>query len=214
MAARRLERAVLLDLDSGEENGVQFNPSDYLIEKEVGWKEQDVAGRDAPAVEFTSGARRRLTTSLVFDTSDASHDVRVHTGRIEKLALVDRGLRPPRPPRLLFRWGGFEFRCVLQSCASRYLLFDSDGTPLRAELRVVLGEYHEEGAPEGGNPAAAGLEAEEEAIAGADERIDQVAERALGDPARWPEIAEASGIEDPRDLAAGDPLVVPGGRPR
>ncbi len=210
MPEGRIDKAILLNLENGEEIAVQWNPSDYQIEKDVGWKEQEVAGRDAPGVEFTAGGRKKLSMQLCYDTSDTGGDVREQTSRVEGLATVDRSLASPRPPRLLFRWGGFEFRCVLQSCSSRYLLFAENGVPLRAELRISLGEFVEEDNGAGGSAGGPSAIPEMTEI-GAEERIDQVAERVYGDPAAWPLIAEASGIEDPLDLGEEEWLSTPQG---
>lgn len=44
------------------------------------------------------------------------------------------------------------------------------------------------------------------------ETLSAIAQRELGDPNRWREIAQANGISDPRRLQAGQSLVIPGGQ--
>lgn len=205
----RIEKAVLQNLESGDSIAVPFNPSEYQLEKDVSWKEQEVAGLDAPRVEFTSGGRRKLSLQLLFDTTDSGADVRLESGRVERLALIDRACTPPRPPRLLFRWGGFEFRSVLATCGSKYTFFSETGVPLRAELRITLGEFiDDEASGEAGGSPGAGA-APSEITTEAEERIDQAAERLCGDAAAWPELAEANGLEDPLDLGSGTSLTAP-----
>src|SRR5512133_1303400 len=102
-----LEKAIITNLDTNEDFKVLFNPKEYIIEKKTAWKEQDIFGLDAPAVEFTAGERKRLSMELFFDTSEEKTDVRDFTEKIETLMLVNSDEH--RPPLLIFSWGKLKF---------------------------------------------------------------------------------------------------------
>lgn len=59
-----LEKAVISNLDKGEDIAVMFNPKEYVMEKKTPWSEVNVFGMDAPPVQFTMGERKRLSMEL------------------------------------------------------------------------------------------------------------------------------------------------------
>ena len=55
-----------------------------------------------------------------------------------------------RPHRCVVTWGGFTFRCVVNSLSTKYTMIDTDGTPLRATCTVKLKEADVVSAAKGG----------------------------------------------------------------
>ena len=43
-----------------------------------------------------------------------------------------------RPPTILFVWGRFTFKGVVESLSQKYTMFLSDGTPVRAECALKI----------------------------------------------------------------------------
>ena len=54
-----LEKAVISNVDTGEDIQVMFNPKEYVMEKKTPWSEVNVFGMDSPPVQFTMGERKR-----------------------------------------------------------------------------------------------------------------------------------------------------------
>ena len=100
---------------------------------------QPVLGSGPAPVELAAGGAERLSTQLLLDTTEAegaSRDARLEVERLERWSLPAAGRL--LPPRLLFLWGSFRFRGVIESLAEEWVLFDPDGTPVRAWVDLVL----------------------------------------------------------------------------
>src|SRR5256885_8317197 len=114
-----LEKAKLQNFDTNDSFDVLFNPKEYSIEKSVQWEPHKAPGLDTPEQEFTSGNPAVLSVELFFDTYEDNKDVRTeHTEKIMTLALVDADKH--RPPLVMFSWGGFTFKGVIESLNLRY----------------------------------------------------------------------------------------------
>lgn len=92
-----------------EENiPVQFNPSEYTLDKQAQIAEVQIPGLDAPLQQFVRGNAEKLTLDLFFDTTDqgmgpGAHSVAHETDKIYQLIKIE----PKRhaPPVLEFIWG-------------------------------------------------------------------------------------------------------------
>lgn len=201
-----MEKAIISNLDTGEDIPVLFNPKEYVIGKKTPWTEMDVAGLDSPPAQFVMGERKRLSMELFFDTSEEKTDVRQYTSRIENLMMVNA--QEHRPPLLRFSWGTLSFESVLEDLVQRFTLFKNDGTPLRAILKAVFKEYA---------TAAAQLSATRRESADHTKRlviregesISSLAAREYNDPGKWRAIALANQIEDPENIKPGTIVELP-----
>jgi hypothetical protein len=141
---------------------------------------------------------------LFFDTSIDPKDVRTQTRRVVALLEKDRTLQAP--PILLFSWGGFHLKCVLERVGQRFTRFLPSGVPVRAYLSVSFKEF-----------AEVSVSVERGFFVGpptirnivANQTIDQVAARELGSPGAWREIATLNKIDNPRKLDPSRRLVLP-----
>ncbi len=201
-----LEKAVIKNLDKNEDVEVLFNPKEYIIEKKTPWKEQDIHGLDAPAVEFTIGERKRLSMELFFDTSEEKTDVRAYTDKIENLMLVDPDQH--RPPLLLFSWGKLKFKCVLEDLVQRFTMFMNDGTPIRAILKVLFKEYSTAASQVQEKPRHSS-DHTKRIIMREGETLTSISAREYNDPRKWREIADANDIDDPLRVQPGTVLKLP-----
>ena len=90
-------------------------------------------------LEMAAGGAERLSTRLLLDTTEASgpaRDARLEAEKLERWSVPAEG--ELLPPRLLFLWGSFRFRGVIESLAEEWVLFDPDGTPVRGWIDLVL----------------------------------------------------------------------------
>ena len=86
---------------------VQFNPTEYSLDKQVQLGEVQVPGLDSPLQQFVRGNAEKLTVDLFFDTTDSgmgadAHGVANETDKIYQLIKIE----PKRhaPPILEFIW--------------------------------------------------------------------------------------------------------------
>jgi nucleoid-associated protein YgaU len=95
------------DKDKPDEIHVQYNPTEYSIDKGVQLGEVQIPGLDAPLQQFVRGQAEKLTLELFFDTTEhgmgaGAHSVTTETDKIYQLIKIE----PKRhaPPILTFIW--------------------------------------------------------------------------------------------------------------
>lgn len=209
-----LEKASILNLNTGEDFSVMFNPGEYTLDEGNTFAEIGIPGLRTPPIQYVRGNTRTLNMELFFDTYEkgiyeAGTDVRVATRQIT--SLLDKDPATQAPPILLVSWGGLNFKCVLESAGQRFIMFLPDGTPVRARLTVRFKEYEpvEIEIRKGffvGPPSLQNITAR---ITGEGDTLSQIAAAVLGDPFAWREIAEANNIDNPRLIPPGTLLIVP-----
>lgn len=202
-----LEKAKLMNVDKGTSQDVLFNPKEYSVQKSVQWEPHKAPGLDTPEQEFTSGNPAILSVELFFDTYEDKKDVRAeHTDPIMKLALVDADKH--RPPLVMFSWGGFTFKGVVESLNLRYTMFLPDGKPCRATANISIKEAQTAKEQLEANPRNSPDHTKRRTLK-MGETLALIAHEEYDDPAEWRRIADANGIDDPKDVKPGTVLTLP-----
>ena len=197
---------VYLKPDGGAKIECLFNPTLYVLNQANTLAEVALPGLGVPVIQYIGGKARTLKVDLYLDTYEAGKDVSAETKKL--YALLDRNGQTHVPPLVEFGWGKFKFKCVLESIDGTFTMFKSDGTPVRATLKVALKEI---------------VDVKVEVKRVANESTDRVkswtvkrgdtlsgiAAVEYGDPGQWRPIAEANGIDDPLSIRPGDVLVLP-----
>ncbi|MEB3180868.1 MAG: LysM peptidoglycan-binding domain-containing protein [Nostocaceae cyanobacterium] len=199
-----LEKATITNLQTAELIAVMFNPEEYALDIANTFAEIGIPGLKTPPIQYVRGNARNLKMELFFDTFEKRQDVRNKTLQIS--GLLNNNPETQAPPILLFSWGGFNFKCVLESVGQRFTMFLEDGTPVRATLTVSFKEYQEVNIEirKGlfiGPPTIRNI------VEG--ETLSKIAGNVLGDPSAWREIAELNNIDNPLKLIPGNQLIVP-----
>jgi len=189
---------------------VDYNPEEYTINQDNNFATQNIPGLSGPLVQFVSGNQRTLEMELLFDTWDTPSltkaDVRDKTRRVTRLMEIDPTLHAP--PQLEVSWGSMEFCCVLTRATQRFIMFTPEGVPVRARLNVTFSEVID-----------AVQEAKRIKRETADftkihtvtdgDSLSGIAGQQYENPRFWRAIAIANAIADPRDIVAGQRLVIP-----
>lgn len=231
MRSGELTRASITNAETGGE-GIQclFNPTEYTIAKTINWQPRQNMGKDVPVMEFTGGGSRSLSMELFFDTYEAANgnpgartqtpDVRTLIDRLWKLTMIDERLRNQttgqgRPPMVIFQWGAaWSFKAVITQLSVRYVLFQRDGTPVRAIANVTFQEAEDEKNQPGTNPTSESLPGYRRREIRPGDTLALIAFEEYGDPTQWRRIADENTIENPMDLSGYRVLGIPpaGGR--
>ena len=186
---------------------LHFNPSEYKLKKENTFAEVPIPGLQSPPLQYVRGGARVLTMDVLVDTSDDLSNVREkYVAKIETLVAQNEKLHAP--PIVEFVWAEQVFRGVLQSLEVNYVLFHSDGKPLRAKLSLSLKEYRPVDVRLK-SESLTSADVEKRYVARAGETLSSISAAVFRDPARWREIAIANGITDPRRIEPGTVLTVP-----
>ena len=185
---------------------VMFNPEEYSLNRDNNFASQAIPGLSSPLIQFAHGNLRTLDMELMFDTYEARSDVRVRTERLIRLMEIDPTLHAP--PILIVAWASLQFRCVLTKASQKFLLFLDDGRPARARVSTSFTEFID--------PEHEALQVKRETadytkqhtvVQG--ETILAIANRYYADPTLWRPIAILNRIDDPRELAVGQALLIP-----
>lgn len=212
-----LEKAILTNTDTGDRTSVMFNPEEYTLTRDNNFAQIAVPGLRSPLLQFVHGNLQTLQMELLVDTleahtaggsaiNSAGQDVRDITKRIT--GLLDINPETHAPPIVLFTWGQLSFRCVVASASQRFILFRSDGVPLRARLTVTLNEYT--------NAEFEQKETKRETsdysrsyVVMQGQTLSDIAGSVYQDATLWRPIAIHNGLDDPRALETGTRLLVP-----
>jgi len=183
-----------------------FNPNQYVVNKTNVIAEVAVPGLQTPILQYISGKATTLKFDLFLDTYEAGSDVGVPADKIYKLLECDGTTHVP--PVVEFGWGSLVLKCVLDSVDGTFTMFQSDGTPVRATLKVSLREIVDVDvtvksvANESADRVKSWTVKRGDTLAG-------IAAVEYSDPTKWRPIAEANGIDDPLAIQPGDVLVLP-----
>jgi nucleoid-associated protein YgaU len=185
---------------------VLFNPEQYDLSKSIKYGSKDIAGLTTPVTQFASGDARTLSMELFFDTSEQRIDVNAAMEVLEELVEIDG--EQHAPPKCRFVWGTLVFKAVVESMDRTYTKFLPTGQPVRVRVNITFREYKTPEEQRNANPLFSADTRTVRETTG-DETLWLIADEEYGDPGRWRVIAEANDLENPRDLRAGQQLVVP-----
>ena len=205
-----LVKATITAENTKERLEVMFNPEEYSLNRDNNFASQAIPGLGSPLLQFAHGNLRTLDMELLFDTyevrQDAQRDVRIQTQRLIKFMEIDSSLHAP--PILQVAWASLQFRCVLTKAAQKFILFLSDGRPVRARVNVSFAEFIDpEREAKQVNRQTADFSKVHTVSDG--ETLPSIAFLHYEKPQIWRAIAIANGIDNPRALQAGTTLSIP-----
>jgi hypothetical protein len=195
---------------------VEFNPTEYTLNKGAQIAEIAIYGLDSPILQFIRGQNEKLTLDLFFDTTELGMgelalDVRTLTNSIYQLVKIQP--RTHAPPRIRFTWGlGLSFKAIVESVQEKFSLFNPLGIPLRATLSVAFREYKtlEEQITELNLQSA---DHTKRRTVRRGDTLSRIAAEEYRDPREWRRIADHEPnqkvIANPRRLEPGTVLEIP-----
>ena len=193
---------------------VQFNPTEYGLDKAAQIAEIAIPGIDSPILQFVRGQTEKLTLELFFDTTDDgigdnSTDVRTLTSPFYQLVKIQP--KTHAVPRIRVTWGqGLSFKAIVESVSQKFQLFSPEGVPVRATLTIAFREYKtlEE------QIAAMNLQSSDhtkQRVVQRGDTLPRIAADEYGDSTKWRIIADANAesVPDTRRLTPGATLLIP-----
>lgn len=210
---------------------VNYNPTEYTLNKGAQLAEIAIPGLDSPILQFVRGQTETLSLDLFFDTTEAGMDdsavsVTTVTDQFYQLIKIDGTTHAP--PIVFFSWGmqfpgqrpyasmglgtGSQqrhgFKCVVESVRQRYTLFSPQGIPLRATLTVSLKEYKTL-AEQIAEINAQSANHSNTHLVQAGETLAQISASVYNDPTQWRAIANQNNLLNPLNLTPGQMLDIP-----
>jgi hypothetical protein len=207
-----------LKIENGETIECLFNPKDYTVTKTNNWKAEAKQGSTAAKPSYTGGNPWEMTLQLLFDSTLLKPKMTVKQITQTLFDAMDATCgegagtggkkNTKRPPTVTFEYGWFAFVAVVKNLSVQYTLFQPDGEPIRADVKLALMQYEIE-RPKGQNPTTQGEGGLGAHVVRDGDSLQSIAHRAYGDPTQWRAIAVANGIDNPLRLRSGATLSVP-----
>jgi len=195
----------------------EFNPSTVKMSKSATWSTPPARNaKTHPRPQFVGTGPQTLTVNLLFNAYDRDGSSSVMPVSVAVQKLLDwtqptersQAANNPAPPTLEFRWGALvTMTGFLKSVEVDYLLFDTDGTPLRATANVQLQALPTP--TPGTNPTSGGITGRRSAQTSEAESLASIAQREYGDAGLWRAIAIANDVDDPGRIPLGTRLLLP-----
>jgi Contractile injection system tube protein len=213
----QLEKAVITNTVTGDKVSVLFNPTDYTVSQDINYAQAPVPGLSQPLLQFMNGNVPKLEMELFLDTNEAvlvsgrtiataGSDVRVLVQQITNLMAIDSSTHAP--PVLLFTWSSLSFTCVLAKAAQKFVMFLSDGTPVRARLQVSFNGYTTSDT-EAKEVKRQTADYSKTYTVAQDDTLSKIAGVVYGNAALWRPIGINNGLDDSINLVVGTQLLVP-----
>lgn len=210
----QLEPAKIYDLGKTITVDCMFNPFEYKISKSITYNELPKNQASTPQAELWKGGPQTLVLDLFFDEYESGKDVTITTNKLWKLMdsnTTKKGSTSKKisPPEVAFEWGVFKFQAFITNMVQTFILFKTDGTPVRAKVNVTFSQYTDVNDYPNQNPTSGGGDIERVWCVRAGDRLDAIAYEVYGETDRWRLIAERNKIRDPLALRPGQMLVIP-----
>jgi nucleoid-associated protein YgaU len=211
-----------LKIDNGPTITALFNPTELSITKANTWTVDAIKGTSFPKPKFGGGKPREMSINLLLDQSIAKGPMSVKDMAEALLKMMDvpsgtgGGNAKAVPPHVTFQWGGVpSFKAACTSLTITFQLFEADGTPIRADVKLALTQVEPASSASSNSPSRptnpttrsdGGLGVH---IVRDGDSLHSIAHRSYGDPGRWRLIAQANGIDNPLHLRRGTALDLP-----
>ncbi len=220
VAAGGSEKAFFLNVDENKAFYVQFNPKELKVDEKATWTQSDEQEASRPPLTYDKGLPTTIQMDLFFDTTDTLDDANALyveplrsflTSSIDDTDEEENAVT--RPPFCTFVWGPLSFDCIVEQVTSTFLMFLSDGTPVRCKVTVILKERERPDLRIGDELATtlAGASSVFAAVSTVTAAPGQtLASVAQANKVPMSDLADANGLSDPFADLGGQTLVVPG----
>lgn len=221
-----LEKLRISAFDTAERSGsppedkvfeAMFNPATYSLTYSSAWAKQQGVGTSGAELKYQRSDPSDLSLDLVLDgtgvdemgivTLIAPKTVAERVQKFLEVAYTYNGAIH-EPNYLLVEWGHLQFPCRLRSVTIKYTSFDRDGTPLRAELKVLLVSDDEAGkrakAEEKQSP-----DLTHSRVVKSGDTLPLLTKQIYGSPAAYLDVARWNGLDDFRSLTPGKEILFP-----
>lgn len=186
-----------------------LNPTELSHSRKNLYQATQSAGTSAPQQSYSGGEPDQVSIDLLLDGTGVVGEPGSIGPKLDALLTLTEFQGDTHQPYYVHaHWGRFAFRGILTQVDVTYKLFDREGEPLRATVKLAFKEalspeeVQAEDRPESPDLYQTWLVRE-------GERLDAIAAAVYGDPAYWRPLAAANRLPNPRGLRAGQLLLLP-----
>lgn len=114
-----------------------------------------------------------------------------------------------KPTPVNLKWGRFDREVLISELSAEYNRFDTNAVPTRAKISSLTLTVIPKPGLSLTNPTSGGIPGRGAHLLTLDENLPLLAQERYGTPARWRDIAEANGIDDPLRMRPGRQVFLP-----
>lgn len=201
-----------------------YNPTDFKVNFKVVHDEGDVAGKGDITKKFLFSEPRKVTFDLFFDGTGASpssvgqlasslainsgiQSVEAQIQIFRKLAYQIAG-KDHQPNYMMIIWGTFIMTGVLESAEVHYTMFASDGSPLRAKMKITVNE-HIDGTLIGKILQLQSPDLSKSITVTEGDTLPLMCYKEYGDSSLYTKVAKVNNLKNYRQLKQGTQLLFP-----
>lgn len=194
----------------------QFNPGEYTVDKSSNWTRPPMkGGKQTGKPEFQGANAQTVKMEILFDRSISGKDVAASVNTLlDWVKATDDSIKKksPQPPIVMFEWGKSNpaltsFRAYLKQVSAKYVLFDGNGSPLRATASITLEEVPIP--PKKTNPTSGAIHGRRSHLFADGDTLASIAWNEYEDPTLWRGLAAFNGIDDPLRVRSGTSILIP-----
>lgn len=195
---------------------VMLNPKDYQVSKNINYSKKCAFGQIGSDNKFQSISPQDLNISFTIDgtgavpVSESGGKAVVVKDNIKSLESIvyDYQGKDHRPSTVKIVWGTLLYYGNLKSMDVKYILFKSDGTPLRAEISLkfisFMGSVEEEKIENKSSPDMTHI-----VHVKAGDTLPLLCNRIYEDSSYYIEVAKVNGLINFRNLEPGTKIIFP-----
>jgi hypothetical protein len=189
-----------------------INPESYSLSYNIAYKQAETLGAAAPTEIFTRMDSGDFELELLADGTGAvklpgSSNVDEYIAKVKSIVYNYQGT-VHRPNYLRISWGKTVFTGVCKNITVKYTLFNTDGTALRALIKLKLSESVPFATKtQKAQTSSPDLTHMRTVLAG--DTLPLMTYRIYGEPFHYMEVARVNGLNSIHDIKPGDELYFP-----
>ena len=193
-----------------------FNPTSFSQTYAIDWGKQQGINSTGSELTYTRSLPGELSLDLVLDGTGVDQmgilapAAKTVSERVKELLDVTFHYNGAihQANYLLVSWGKLSFTCRLASLTVNYTRFDRDGTPLRAELKVML-VSDESAKKRAKQKQAASPDLTHARVVKGGDTLPLLTKEIYGSSARYLDVARYNDLDDFRNLPPGREILFP-----
>jgi hypothetical protein len=186
-----------------------LNPTELSFSRKNHYQATQSEGTPAPQQSFSGGEPDQLQIDLLLDGTGVVGDpgpIGPTLNVLLDLTKYHGDLHKPYYVQL--SWGWFRFSGIPTQADVTYKLFDRDGQPLRATVKLTIKEALSPKEMDA-KYRISSPDLYQTWLVRDGETLDAIAAQVYGDPAFWRPLASANRLANPRGLVTGQLLMLP-----
>lgn len=131
-------KGIIKNLDTSKYKKFQYNPEDFSYSRGATYSETVAPGMSYPETQYVHGNSRSFKVELFFFDKPSKGLINEYREFIEDFLPPEDNKEDFVPPKMLFTYGYFIKKCVLEDLEIAIEEYNSDGVPTMARFTLSL----------------------------------------------------------------------------